>query len=397
MKCIWFGSGLGNPSNSATSYNSVVCGLGSGYASTENDRKSIISEGITVTKLTVKVFTAPGSGKNWAVTFRDDAADTAATVTIADAATSASWSGSVSVASLSLINMKIVPTGTPTAAVRMYWEIEYETAGDYFLITGTGSPVPDSGTAYHNVYAGNTNSSLSTALEPESLVPSDATVTRMVAKNVNNSPAGSVHLYLRLNDTTDAIDCWINAGVNPDDEVASVDIAPGDRWVMKITTAGSPPANSYYTWGLTVQPDTVGECFFGFGNTSIPSAASADYDWPIGYGQTWSSEANRKSPLPNLDFKKLYVKLVTAPGSGKSRVFALRDNASDTALSVTIADANTTGNNTANTVTHSGVDGNIKTTPSGTPASTAGVKMGFVVVVPQGGGAAPFVPRAMIY
>ena len=48
--------------------------------------------------------------------------------------------------------------------------------------------------------------------------------------------------------------------------------------------------------------------------------------------------------------RELYARVTTAPGVGNSRVFRIRLNAVNTALTVTIAGANTTGNDVVNTV-----------------------------------------------
>ena len=47
----------------------------------------------------------------------------------------------------------------------------------------------------------------------------------------------------------------------------------------------------------------------------------------------------------------LYVKVPTAPGTGKSRTFTIRQNGADAAVTVTISGTSTTGNDTTNTVT----------------------------------------------
>lgn len=90
--------------------------------------------------------------------------------------------------------------------------------------------------------------------------------------------------------------------------------------------------------------------------------------------------------FPACVLKKLYVKMTTAPGSGKSRQFTVRSNMVDTGLTCTVSNTALTSSDTVNSVTHD--EGNflsVKMTPSGTPAASNGAKFSFVFDVPQTG------------
>lgn len=71
-----------------------------------------------------------------------------------------------------------------------------------------------------------------------------------------------------------------------------------------------------------------------------------------GYGADTLANENKISSLAPIDgtISNLIVKLQLAPGSGCSRIFTLRVNGVDTALTVTISGTNTTGQDNSNTV-----------------------------------------------
>lgn len=77
----------------------------------------------TISKLHVSVSTAPTAGKSWAFTVRKNAADTAVTCSVADAAIAGSdTSNSVAFAAGDLFAIESTPTGTPTAGT-MTWAV----------------------------------------------------------------------------------------------------------------------------------------------------------------------------------------------------------------------------------------------------------------------------------
>src|SRR6478752_6465734 len=194
MLCAW-GGAAGAPSTSAVNYNSLVAVNQAWNANEDNTSGRMVfplSDDITVTKLTVWVTTAPASGKSWAFTIRDDAADTAATVTISNTATTASWSGTASIAQLSKVCLKSAPTGTPTASGNVFWAIEYTTGGDYFLLASQNSNFVSSGTGtyYYPPCGGNNVVATTTATDNEIVCPTGLTVTK-IAVYLNAAPGGA--------------------------------------------------------------------------------------------------------------------------------------------------------------------------------------------------------------
>lgn len=93
----------------------------------------------------------------------------------------------------------------------------------------------------------------------------------------------------------------------------------------------------------------------------------------IGPGDFNNTEANVNGVMAvACTVSAMYVVLSAAPGSTKSWTFTLRKNGSDTAITCTISDPATTGNDTAHTVTFAAGDTwSIKGAPSTTVTSAA--------------------------
>lgn len=406
MKCVWFQTEDSTLSSSGTEYGIVQGSTGYPVDATETLRQAVICEDVTLTYVKFRLTTAPGSGNSRTITFRDDGSDTAATVTISDTATEGEWTGSVSVSSGSLISYGITSTGTPTASGAWGIETGYDTDGDYFLVPGKFVIGADT-TNYINAWGAGTAASagVTTATPQESIIASDATLLKNYVQTIGNANiVGALATSVRLNNSSDNLTATLTGATVTASATGTIDLAPNDLIVMKMVGSGGVDSgtSNLYTFCLKIQPDTVGEVLMGSGSTANPSTSAAAYDFSIGGVGGWNTnEVNRAGFFPEgLDIKKLYVKLAVAPNTGKSRTFCLRDNGADTALTLTISDAATTGNDTTHTVTYSGVGkGDIATTPSGTPDASSEVKLGYVIIVPQGGGGGPaaFTPRVMIY
>jgi hypothetical protein len=84
-----------------------------------------------------------------------------------------------------------------------------------------------------------------------------------------------------------------------------------------------------------------------------------------------TTEGNRISVLPAaMTLQNLYVSINAAPGAGKSYTFTVRKNSADTAISVVIADSDTTGVYSGAAVSFAAGDIiTLSITPSGTPTA----------------------------
>lgn len=386
MKCFWSGAEDNAPSTSAVNYTQVTDTQLSTYTTAEASRTLVISEDIVVTKFTVWCTTAPTTGNSFTYTLRDDGVNTAAAVTISDTNTTASWSGSVSIAALSLIALQTSPTGTPTAPGTHYWTIEYYTAGNFYLIPGGNSNVGStSATNYFPIFGGYTITNSTVATDFEVLVPTNATVINLAAA-LDGAPGSgkSMAFSLRQNNTTDVLTATVANTNTTANATGSVAIAPTDTLVMKMTPSGTPGFARAKTC-LTVVPSAAGEIITAFGYTTTPSTSAVNYQVPQGPGLSSfsSTEGLRQLRLPACKLSKLYARCDTAPGGSAQYVLAVRSAAGATGITTTIAAAATTGNDTTHTFDHG--DGNfvsMQITPSTTPAAST-MRFSFVMAVRQ--------------
>jgi hypothetical protein len=355
-----------------------------------------LSDAITVTKLTAYVTTAPGSGKSWTFKLRVAQADSSASVTISDAATSATWSGSVSVAQLDLVAISCTPSGTPTAAGRVFWTIEYDSVGsDYYLLPFLGV-----GTQALSIYSnpfGAASPASGTATDFEAVIPHSCTVTKVAGATAQTVPNGDTYTYtVRKNNTTNSSFTAVFTG--PDKKAVSsagtLTFVGGDTIAVNSVGGGTNPPWSDRFGCLTVVPDTIGEVAIGFGNLQALSTTATEFEsgMCVGLNAAWNTtEANVHMRVAGGTLKKLYVKLVTATGAGNTRDFTLRSNLADTAVVASLLNT-ATGNDTANTASHADGDFvSIKMVPTSSPNATNGAKLGFVLLVTQPGTA--LVPR----
>lgn len=388
---FWFGGDNTGALTTGVQYSYIVPCMSTSWSSTETQRQIPISEDIIVTKMVVRIDTAPGVGKQWSFMLRDDGAFSPVSLTIADTATSATFTGTAAIAALSLLALECTPSGAPTAFTNWHVEIWYSTVGDKQLILGADSnTMSGTTTSYHNIHGGHGSAWATSPTDYQVPIPTDCTVTKMTLASPEGSPGTGKDFTasLRVNNTTDAISVTVNDSETIDTTTGSVDLVPGDVAVLKVVPNGTPTSRRL-AWCMTVVPDIPGEMIFGYSSTAAPSTTADNYEQMFSVGNNgWNStESVRLSRPPTAKYKKLYVELATAPGaaaSGKSRTFTLRDNGVDTALAVTISETATTGNNTATVVIHTGNgnSGTWKATPTNTPAASSGVHIGYVAIAP---------------
>lgn len=392
MRCMWSGVS-GAPSTSATQYAFITATRSGAWSSFENTfagnggRSTPLSENITITRLTMWVATAPGGAASWNFRLRTNGADSTISAVITGAATTATWTGRQSFTATDLINLASVPSGSPASAGSTYWIIEYYTAGNFYLVPISTNGVGNStGTWYFPPFGGAQTSNNATAANNEVVIPTNLTVTKY-ALIIDQQASGTFTHNIRNNTT--ATDSSFSVSLTGSatqgiSAAGSLSFSVGDTMVLKETKSGGSWASTRSC--MTVVPSAAGEIVQAFGNVQAPSTTAVNYNTPVGGGNgSWNATESAVSMRMFASrVTKFYVKLATAPGAGKSRAFTLRSNSADTAVATTISGTATTNNNTTSMVSYA--DGDlisIATTPTGTPAATAGVRFGFVQLVHQ--------------
>jgi hypothetical protein len=169
----------------------------------------------------------------------------------------------------------------------------------------------------------------------------------------------------------------------------SFSVAAGDLISISSVPSGTPTVPSYVTFSMEYVGNTTAESLFvsGSGGNNLSNTA-AEY-FPISCVSTDAGNGteNLRSQIISAPgtIKNLYINLSAAPGSGKSRAFTLYVNGSATAVTQTISDTATTGNDTTHTAAVVAGDTiSILHTPTGTPA-TANAHWGFSFVATTDG------------
>lgn len=394
MKSVWFGGDNNYMSNTVASWRSVNTGLGGSWATVEAQASTPISEDVVITGVYFYGDTAPGATKNYTITIRDDGVDTSVSAVMSDTNTSATWTGRVSIAKDSLISIQSTPSGTPTAGTFNWWYITYETVPSSFVSIG-GSVTATSTTVTNYMMLESTNATPNaTATVFEIPWPMGATLTALTASTPAGSPGTGKSYAVSIRNNTTATDL-MTATISDLNTLAtasgSVSVSAGDCLVIKIVPTGTPTARAVKV-GASFTPAVNGESAFGYANATGPSSSAANFDQTIADGGGWSASepARNASNLPPFVIRKLYWKITTAPGSGKSLALTVRDNLADTVLTSTIADLATTGSNTTNSIVGLNVftpanHSSFKTTPTGTPAASGGIRIGYVVYMAPAG------------
>lgn len=194
------------------------------------------------------------------------------------------------------------------------------------------------------------------------------------------TPGARVDHYININGVNSPLWCRIS-----DFETTACDlkneahISPGDSITMR--NEPSADQDGYADWSFIAESDNPREIPL-FGST----AGSAYHTSTTQYGRiegaiapaTNVSYTYHPVPIPGT-MKNLYVEVPTAPGAGKSVDFTLQKNGVNTGLSVNIADANTTGNDTDAISLVQGDYINLIMVKNGNPA-TSTARWGFTFV-----------------
>ncbi len=329
-----------------------------------------VATATTLDKLYVWAETAPGEGKSWTITVRDDTTGTAESATIANTDTSATDTDNVSIAANGKVTIFVTSSGSP-AATRLYWAIVYTSNGQY--LSGNFTNIA-TGTKYFNLKGYTASTSAVTRF----VCPHAMTLTNFRCSSTADPGAGCTRtIALEKNGSTVDMPSFTYAegetGTKTDD-VTTVDIAAGDTLRIKGTITGAA-ANSTVDFWCIATPDTAGDCalFTGSYATTSPLGVTDPCYMPVNGSIPGPDDvlANVTMRSPGLTAKALYVVLNADPENGagtQSFQIDLLEEGVASALSTTISEGATTGNDTDAGVTlEAGNAIALKFTPSGTP------------------------------
>ncbi len=213
-----------------------------------------------------------------------------------------------------------------------------------------------------------------------SIVCTAGTVTRLDAKTFSGAPGSGVWTIMLVKNqvlqdgsggTVDTR-CVMTGSTTQTFSTFSLPVSAADHLetlvVRSVTSATSGTHVTTSVAFVSTATDVGNLCG---GNNNAQSASAVEWEWN-GSFQGPSTESEAQAPVGPTGFiaTGLYIERSAAPGVDKQYVHLLRDTATNTALTVTVAGTNTSGSLLAQSVPF--VDGdliNLKTTPTGTPLS----------------------------
>jgi hypothetical protein len=382
MKQVFSGTSFGNMDGATTYYYPITSFIGTNPGITEANVDLPISTSGTFRNLRIKLSTAPsGAGKTRTFTLRKNGVDQTITTVITNTAVDGTdFVNSFTAAAGDTVSIKEVPSGTPSnSRASISIEFESDTAkrnivGGIYLFTSATV------TNYFSL-VGNTVSGSTTVADWETIIPHGTTLKSLYYKLSAAPGVGkSYEISLYVNGTRDAGTSVTVSGAATTGNITglSVNLVAGDRVALRIVPSGTPTTGNM-VYGFEFQSDTDGESIF-LGTTSTNNLSNSATRW-LGVNTAASpdsTEANIAGICGPTSFvlKNLYLNFRASPGSGKSYAITARKSGASQALTSTVADLNTTGNDTSNSVTYVDQDTlGLTVVPSGTPTAT-GVRFG---------------------
>jgi hypothetical protein len=327
---------------------------------------------------------APGSGKSYALTFNINGSDTAATVTVADSALSAEWTGSVAIAAGDLVAVKMVPTGTPAGTIAGL-SIEVDSATNYASAYHSADIVSGATNYFSPFSAGQATTETAVA----TTMPMAGTLTSLWGRLHDGIGAQTVVLTVYKNGTAqdgtggtqDSRITLNSAGTTVDSVSLSISFSAGDTFSVEVdSTAGGN--TRLISANVSIDAAVAGQSVSALTSGSV---GTGYINWERTQNDAWfilASNLDITSGPTAFTLSDFYARLETAPGAGTSRTFALAVDEVDTAMSVTISDAATTGSDLADDVSvPAGSILNYHGTASGSPASSATAHFSMVQTV----------------
>jgi len=374
-QALFGGYGFANPSTVNASYNAVSSGGGWTAGALEYTRTQLVATPGTISRLLVKLSSAPGLGKSYTITVRKNGVDTGLTCIISGAETIGSdIVNTIPVVAGDRLSLKQTPNGGP-AATHIYWSTVFEPTmlGESLLLgVGAGDKLVDNYIRASGAYGISTITETSTW----QVLPVAGTIKSLFIR-LSQSPGvlpDGYRFTLRVNGVSTSLTCTITApATTGSNTIDAIVVSAGDCIDIFVEPLNLPANNVTVQMGLAFVPDgahvvglVLGSERFGLSaiDTEYNALLTPNYNWSWGV-----TEAGFEILGQTCKLSGLYILLENAPGIGKSFTFTLRVNGVSVPLSVTISNMNTTGSDFGHQVSISDNDFvTIMCVPSGNPA-----------------------------
>jgi len=356
---------------------------GRDWSPTANVAYQKITTSGTIRNLYIERITAPGSGNTNQYTLYKNGAATSLTVTLSNSELTASdTSTEVTVSAGDDVCLRSTPTSYP-ASSPVYWNIEFEgdTANES-LILGNSSGIDFSSSSEQYVGIANSTDQESNENDIFQVIPTSGKIKNFYVELDSSITTGDYEFVVRKDGVDTSLSVTISSGSTGSNTSTELSVSAGDKVSLKSVPTSSPSPR-YAWWGFTFEADNDGESIVLGGSYNNPSNSSNEYNFiNTADRTTWTGTESSRTVLgAESVMKKFHVELENAPGSGKSWDFFLRQDYSDTDLTINISGSDKTGSDTTNTVNVSqGEEISIKSDPTSNPV-TGSIYWGFVTGV----------------
>jgi hypothetical protein len=285
---------------------------------------------------------------------------------------------SVSVSAGDALALQHVSTSTPAAATAQ-WSVEFvpTTATDVIYGGGGGATPVNSAQRFMGLLCGGGEGQTATEVNVSHVVSVTATITAFYVQAETAPGAGKSFLYqIYKNGSAEASSNITIADAATTGNVTGLSIAvsPGDTLSLSSTPTSSPAATRIGV-GVCMTASVEGESMVVGSVNDAPSTSATEFNsafTPSHTLQLWNAtEASMQSLCgpTGFDLRDMRVTLTTAPSAGKSFTYSLNVGGTPSALSITIADANTSGTDSSTVTCANGNLLSMSSVPSGTPTA----------------------------
>ena len=374
--------GAVNPVRTGTRYYPPFGAGEFGETSTETDHQMPCPTAGVFKRLMVYSSATPGAGKSWQIALRINGVTSACTVTLSGTnnIAVADVTAQATVAAGDLVNLIIIPTGTPTAAdLRFTMEFEATEQNETILMGSTGNTNVGAGTYYvplHGTYQGGTVNEF----DASTYIATDGYLDWFYAACTTAPGAGqSRTATLRVNGV-DQVKAITISGTNKTGSYLTdpIGVSAGDYVSVKWTRGGAPAASTVKQ-GIVFVPDKVGEFLIPGGGQDTWGTAT-EYNLVNTGNKLWGTGVSLdQNAIGAGGFRltKFGWNVSIAPGVGNSWTLEwLWAGSSTYNYTSTISGTDTTALKTDKTfpLNYTGVTVSLKKTAVGTPSGSTKVR-----------------------
>lgn len=279
------------------------------------------------------------------------------------------------------IQLKMVPASTPTAQANgVQISLIYDAAPNRSLVL-SNVPASSATTAFFMPMNG-TGTNTMTEATATAVMPCAGTFETIYGiLSAAPGTTSTVTATLYVNGVGSSLAATFGSADTAKNAASSVSVSAGDLITIQRSTNGTAPASATLSVGLEFRPAVDGESP-QFTYPGAPNTGATRYQYPSGNAATSAESTAQMMVTTSYKVRSLYANLVTAPAAGKSWAVTGRKGGASQAVTLTVADAATTGNDTTHdfdTVDQDLIDWMI--VPTGTPTGATNMRLGWVAYI----------------